>query len=155
MNTAMKEMVAALRQERYKLTPQRRAVLKVIVLSKSHLTPRAIYNRACQEHPNIGLVTVYRTMNILHKLGFICEVRGEGNHQAYLFRRIPHHHHHLVCVDCGAVIDFTDCGLDNLEHRLSRETGFLIQEHILEFHGLCPKCRGRVKSQTSSKGDRG
>lgn len=141
MSTTMEEMAAALKQEGYKLTPQRRAVLKVIALSRSHLSPAIIHERAHRARPGIGLVTTYRTLNILRGLGFICEVRGKGNRSSYLFRRILQHHHHLVCSDCGVVVDFTDCNLDSLEHRLSEETGFLIQEHLLEFHGLCPKCR--------------
>jgi Fur family ferric uptake transcriptional regulator len=151
METTMKEMVAALKQKGHKLTPQRRAVLRVIALSQSHLTPAIIHERACQTHPGIGLVTIYRTLNMLHELGFICEVHGEGSRPSYLFRRIHQHHHHLVCSDCGAVVNFTDCDLDSLERRLSEKTGFLIQEHLLEFHGLCPKCR---KQNLFSRGER-
>ncbi len=155
METTLEEMVAALKREGYKLTPQRRAVLRVIALSQSHLTPAIIYQRAHRTHPGIGLVTIYRTLNMLHELGFICEVCGEGHRPSYLFRRIPQHHHHLVCSDCGTVVNFTHCNLDSLERRLSEETGFLIQEHLLEFHGLCPKCRKQMPEQNFFLGGKG
>lgn len=56
-------------------------------------------------------------------------------------RRPEGHHHHLICSECGAVVDFADCELDWLEKRLSEKTGFEIRSHLLEFLGRCRKCR--------------
>ena len=132
---------AILRQSGYKITRQRRAVLNVIATSRDHLTPAAIYEKVCREHPGIGLVTVYRTLAILAELGLICEVHVGGNCRSYLMRRPSEHHHHLICSDCGAVVDFTDCDLGGMEKRLSRETGFEIEGHLLEFLGHCQGCQ--------------
>ncbi len=137
----MKEIITKLRQRGYKLTPQRRAVLNVINTSQRRLTPAAIYERVQQEHPGIGLVTIYRTLEILAELGVICEVNTEGSSRSYLIRRVPEHHHHLVCSACGTVVDFTTCDIKELEQRLSQETGFKIDDHILEFTGHCQKCQ--------------
>jgi Fur family ferric uptake transcriptional regulator len=60
-------------------------------------------------------------------------------------RRPSEHHHHLICSDCGAVEDFTDCDLSKLEQRLSRETSFDIEGHLLEFTGRCRDCRKRIR----------
>ncbi len=139
-----KKVASILRQHGYKLTPQRRTVLSVIVLSREHLTPAAIYERVCREHPDVGLVTVYRTLEILTKLGLLCEVHVGGNCRSYLMKHPSGHHHHLVCADCRAVIDFTDCALNELEQRLCQETGFKIESHLLEFMGQCRDCRERV-----------
>ena len=136
-----RKIVSILRQRGYKLTPQRRAVLNVIALTREHLTPAAIYERVHQEHPGIGLVTIYRTLEILAELGLICEVHIGGNCRSYLMRRPLEHHHHLICSDCGAVVDFADCDLGELEQRLSQETGFKIEDHLLEFLGRCQNCR--------------
>ena len=129
-----------LRQFGFKITPQRRTILSIITLSHEHLTPAAIYNRVYQEHPGIGLVTIYRTLEILARLGLICEVHAGGNCRSYLARRPAEHHHHLICSECGTVIDFTDCDLSELEQRLSQKTGFEIESHLLEFLGRCPVC---------------
>ena len=91
-------------------------------------------------HPSIGLVTIYRTLEILTKLGLICEVHAGGNCRSYLMRRPSEHHHHLICSNCGTVIDFTDCDLGELEQRLTEETGFKINGHLLEFLGQCENC---------------
>ena len=141
MRLTEKQIVSALRQEGYRLTPQRRAVLNVIAGSHDHLTPAEVFERVRQEHHGIGLVTVYRTLDILAELGFICEVHAGGNCRSYLLRGPLEHHHNLICSDCGAVIDFADCDLDKLEQRLSQETGFEIDSHLLEFLGRCQNCQ--------------
>ena len=106
--SSIEKMTSALKQRGYKLTPQRCAVLGVIALSREHLTPAAIYEKVHQEYPGIGLVTIYRTLEILTELGFVCEVHAGGNCRSYLVRRPAEHHHHLICSDCGAVVDFID-----------------------------------------------
>ena len=141
MESVMKEITAKLRQRGYKLTPQRRTMLKLITTSQKHLTPAAIYERLQQEHPGIGLVTIYRTLGILAELGVICEINTESSSRSYLIRRVPEHHHHLICSACGAVTDFTTCDLKRLEQRLSRKTGFKIDDHFLKFTGRCQKCQ--------------
>ncbi len=130
-----------LKQRGYKLTPQRRAVLNVITHSHEHLTPAAIYERVYQEYPGIGLVTIYRTLDILTALGLICEVHSGGNCRSYLMRRPEEHHHHLICSDCGSVVDFGNCDFGELEQKLSKETGFEIESHLLEFLGKCRNCQ--------------
>ena len=141
MRLTEKKMTSILRQRGYRLTPQRRTVLNIIALSHDHLTPVAIYERARREHPGIGLVTIYRTLEVLAELGLICEVHVGGSCRSYLMRRPAEHHHHLICSECGAVVDFTDCDLTKLEEKLSQETGFEIDSHLLEFLGRCQKCQ--------------
>lgn len=136
-----KKIESALRKSGYKITPQRRAIIKSVIKRREHLTPSAIHERVCLEYPGIGLVTVYRTLGILTELGLICEMHAGGNCRSYLVRRPSEHHHHLICSDCGRVIDFTDCDLGELECRLSRETSFKISGHLLEFLGQCRNCR--------------
>jgi Fur family ferric uptake transcriptional regulator len=136
-----KKLSTILRQRGYKLTPQRRAVIAAIAQSRDHLTPAEIHDRVRQEHPGIGLVTIYRTLDILAALGLICEVHSGGNCRSYLMRRPREHHHHLICSDCGTVADFTGCDLSELQYRLSARTGFQIEGHLLEFSGLCRSCQ--------------
>ena len=144
MRLTEREVISALRNHGYKLTLQRSAVIRAITSSQDHLTPSDIYTKACQENPNIGLVTVYRTLEILDKLGLICEVHAGGSCRSYLVRRPIEHHHHLICSGCGKAVDFTDCDLSELEKKLSQETGFEIDSHLLEFHGRCHDCRETV-----------
>lgn len=140
MRLTERKVVATLRQHGYKLTPQRRVVIRTIASSQDHLTPTAIYKEVHQKQPNIGLVTIYRTLEILARLGLICELHAGGSCRSYAISA-PGHHHHLICSNCGTVIDFADYDLGRLEHRLSLETGFKVADHLLEFIGLCQVCQ--------------
>ena len=141
-----KRIEHALRQNGYKITPQRRTIINVVVSSQEHLTPAAIYMKVSRENPEIGLVTIYRTLEILAGLGLICEMHIGGNCRSYLMRRPSEHHHHLICSDCGTVIDFTECDLGGLERQLSKDTRFRIDGHLLEFMGQCYKCRKKMET---------
>ena len=140
MRTTEKRIASALSQNGYKLTPQRRWVLKVIAGSQEHLTPTAVYEKVRQEHPSIGQVTVYRTLEILAALGLICRVHAGGRSSSYKVAP-SEHHHHLICSDCGTVVDFSGCDLDELEKKLAQQTGFNIESHLLEFLGRCQNCQ--------------
>ena len=141
-----KKIENLLRQRGYKITSQRRVILNAIIGVSEHMTPAEIHQRVCRDDPGIGLVTVYRTLEMLAGLGLICEMHVGGNCRSYLMRMPNGHHHHLVCSDCGTVINFVDCDLGRLENQLSEDNHFKIDGHILEFIGRCWECRSRVKS---------
>jgi Fur family ferric uptake transcriptional regulator len=140
MRLSQRKIASALREHGYKLTPQRRAVVRAIVTSQDHLTPAALYQKVRQDHPAIGLATVYRTLGILARLELICELHAGGSCRSYT-TGAPEHHHHLICSNCGEVIDFSGYSLTELEQRLARETGFEIEGRLLEFIGLCQNCQ--------------
>ena len=135
-----REIAATLKRRGYKLTYQRRAIIDVLSASGKHLTSADIYARLKDEHPGIGLVTVYRTLELLQESGLLCEVHIGDSCRSYLNKKVDVHHHHLICSGCGKVVDFTGCELDKLQERLAAETGFKIDNHLLQFMGRCSKC---------------
>ncbi len=140
-----KDITVELKKRGFKLTPQRRAIIGMLGGCQEHLTPADIHTRLHRKYPNIGLVTVYRTLDLLQQSGLLCEVHIGDSCRSYLKRLRPgEHHHHLVCHDCGRVVDFSDCELEKLEERLARETGFVINRHLLEFMGRCLKCQEKI-----------
>ena len=141
MRLTASRIAGILRGHGYKLTPQRCAVLKALASSNDHLTPEALYEKARLENHKIGRVTIYRTLDILSQLNLVCQVYASGGCRSYMMRRPTEHHHHLVCSGCGRVVDFSGCGLAELEKRLARENKFDIEGHLLEFYGLCFDCR--------------
>jgi Fur family transcriptional regulator, ferric uptake regulator len=143
MNLSRKTIESSLRHHGYKLTPQRRIVIDEIIATHEHQTPAAIYERIKQDHTGIGLVTIYRTLEILEELGLICETHAGHSCHSYLVRDSTEHHHHLICSGCGKVVDFEDCKLDELENRLTEKSGFKISSHLLEFLGQCRECAQR------------
>ncbi len=136
-----KRLTTFLRREGYKITPQRKAILKIVAEAHDHLTPAALYERVQKEQPNIGLVTIYRTIQILEEMGLICEMHTERTSRSYLLKRASEHHHHIICSSCGAVADVTKCQLESIQQQLAKETGFEIEGHLLEFFGYCRHCQ--------------
>ena len=107
------------------------------------MTTAELHAAAAAERSDVGLVTVYRTLHLLSELGLLCQLSPESRQPTYLLRRPEAHHHHLVCSGCGHVVDFTSGDVERLEARLTRETGYAIEGHVLEFTGRCPECRSR------------
>lgn len=152
MRLTKNQVVTSLRQHGYKLTWQRRVLIQTIVSTQDHLTPIDIYEKVHKDYPNIGLVTIYRTIEILARLKLICELHAGGSCHSYTIGA-PGHHHHLICSNCGRVIDFTGCDLEEMQQSLSKETGFKIDGHLLEFIGLCQTCqKGTITKQAIASG---
>ena len=140
MKLTARKVLAALRHRGYKITPQRRAVIEMITSSRDSLTPAVIHHKLHKTHPEIGLVTIYRTLEILSGLDLVCELHAGGKCRSYT-TGTAQHHHHLICSSCGTVVDFAGHHLENLERSLSRESGFRIDGHLLEFTGICRDCQ--------------
>jgi len=135
-----KGLVSVLRRHGYRLTPQRRQVIRAIAASHDHFTPAAIHEKASRGSAGIGLVTVYRTLEVLAELELICRLHAGGNCPSYTIGA-PRDHHHLICSGCSRVVDFTAGELAGLETKLARESGFRIDGCLLEFTGLCQACQ--------------
>ncbi len=142
MKLTANKIAGILRENGYKLTPQRHALLKVIASHHDHLSPDALYEITRQQYPGIGRVTIYRTLELLSKLNLVCRVHAPDGCRNYMMRRPTGHHHHLVCSECGKAVDFTGCDLSSLEKTLAEQTGFVIEGHLLEMYGRCQECRG-------------
>jgi len=136
----------ALRQRHYKLTRQRLSIINELMSSRDFMTPADLYNKLHTDHPDIGMVTVYRTLDMLDKLGLTCKVHAGGDCHSYKINTVERHHH-LLCSGCGAVINFScyEKELAGLEDKIAAETGFDIKGHMLEFTGYCRKCKGGKK----------
>lgn len=136
---SLEDIIDKLRKSGYKVTPQRIAIIKLVLESRELLSPSALYEKVRQVDPEVGEVTVYRTLNILSELGLVCIVHTGENTHSYISRPAEHHDH-LICSDCGKVVNFTECNLSDLEKRLKSETGFSIQNHRLDLYGTCREC---------------
>jgi Fur family transcriptional regulator, ferric uptake regulator len=130
----------ALADRGYKLTRPRKAVLRVVAESGSSLTPAEIHERARNHYPQVSLVTVYRTLDVLVECGAIRRIHQSDGCHAYA-RASEGHAHHVICESCHSVVEFDGCDLSDLLAAVQRRTGFRIEGHWLELFGACPKCR--------------
>ncbi len=134
------EINRALYARGYKLTAPRRAVVEVVTGMHELLSPAEIYERARRRYPHLGLVTVYRTLDILAELGVVRRVHLDDGCHGYACVKAAHAHH-LICSGCNQVIEFDECGLDDLMIKIERQTGFRVEGHWLEVFGRCPRCQ--------------
>jgi Fur family ferric uptake transcriptional regulator len=128
----------------YKLTPQRRAVLDVIIDNEGkHLSTEEVYDIVKKDCPEIGLATVYRTLQLLEKMGVVCKMNFDDGCNRYELVRNDedHHHHHLVCVNCGSVEEVQDDLLEDLENKIENKYRFKITNHSVKFFGYCKNCK--------------
>ena len=124
----------------YKLTQPRRAVLRVLAQSHASLNPAEIHVRAQKVYRKTGLVTVYRTLEVLTECGAVRKVHQSDGCHSYA-PASEGHAHHVVCERCHTVAEFDTCDLDDLLTVVQKRTGFKVQNHWLELSGLCPNCR--------------
>ncbi|MHB1651252.1 MAG: Fur family transcriptional regulator [Desulfitobacteriaceae bacterium] len=132
-----------LRNHAYKLTPQRQTILKIFLENADqHLSAEDIYNLVKPLYPDIGLATVYRTLDILAELGILQKNDFGDKRSRYEFsRRDEHHHHHLICLHCGSVSEFDDDLLESLEVMIGKRNKFKVTDHVLKFYGYCTECQ--------------
>lgn len=142
MELDLNALNAQLSQQGYKLTRQRRAVVEVVTRAHTRLSAAEVLAKAQRVCPDLGLTTVYRTLEILEELGAIRRVHLDDGCEGFA-PAAAEHGHHLICSHCQETIEFEDCNLSTLLRRVADQTGFTIQQHWLELVGLCPKCQSK------------
>ena len=127
----------------------RDAVVDIFLKTKDHIDLQSLFERARRSHPGVGFATVYRTMKLLEEAG-IAHTRRFGNAKETLYEVAAgrSHHDHLICEQCGRIIEFLDPEVERLQDRIASKHGFTLSRHRHELYGVCPDCRHRGKGAT-------
>ena len=134
-----RNIAGELTKQGYRLTPQRLMILSAIEESDSHISAEEIHARIVARYPNVNVSTVYRTLELLKRLGLVTETDlGEGRVKYHPAEK--GHHHHLVCQECGAIIDLDESLLTPLKSALLREYQFSAELKHLAILGRCLNC---------------
>jgi len=134
------DMVSKLSEQGYRLTPQRMMILAAIENSNDHISAEEIYTQVAAKYPHVNISTVYRTMELLKELDLVTETNfGEGRVRYHPADK--GHHHHLVCQECGAIIDLDESVLSSLKSVLLQEYKFSADLRHLAIFGRCVNCR--------------
>lgn len=146
MPANMHDLQQKLREKGYKITPQRKIVLQAFLDHQDrHLSAEDVYQLVKPLSHDIGIATVYRTLEVLSELGVLQKIDfgdGRGRYELNDANEI-HHHHHLICVSCGKVKEFDDDLLETLEGIIARKSNFQIIDHQVKFYGYCSECQGK------------
>ena len=143
MKYSLETICQKLQEKDYKLTPQRKTILKVLLDNKEeHLSAEDIYQIVKPHYPEIGLATIYRTLELLADIDILQKMNFDDGKARYEFsNHDEHHHHHLICLKCSKVIEFNDDLLDVLEKTISEKKNFEVIDHKLKFYGYCSGCK--------------
>lgn len=135
-----------LHEANYKLTPQRESTVLVLLENeKDHLSAEEIYMLVKLKTPEIGLATVYRTLEMLTDLKILDKVSFNDGLVRYDMRKegAKHFHHHLLCLECGSIEEIEDDLLGDVEVIVEHDFHFKVKDHRLTFHGVCQKCQNK------------
>ncbi len=131
----------------YRMTAARETIIKVLQETKEHLSADEIFIKARKLNPYIGLTTVYRTLERLTSMGEVYVLDSMDNRSRFeLANSEKGHHHHLVCLKCNKIIDYNDFIedevklLDIIKEKLEKKYDFKINNHLIQFYGICKEC---------------
>ena len=138
----LETMVQKLKEQGYRITPQRWVVLKILAASQGHPSVEKIYDRVRVDFPTTSLATVYKTVSLIKSIGEVLELGFSDGSNRYDGNK-PYPHPHVICISCKKIIDPDLLGLKDMTRELVRETGFQIIHHRLDFFGVCPDCQDK------------
>ncbi len=122
-----------------RVTAPRKAIVQTFARLRRYVTPKELHERLHAAKSDVGLATVYRTLEVLQRIGAASAAPQPHGETAYLFCAVAHHHH-AVCVRCGRVDDVPCRSVTSFARSLAVDLRFRLTQHRLEFFGLCARC---------------
>ena len=139
------ELDRYLAKRQLKQTRQRKVIVEQFLKMDSHLDAEELHRLINREGHQIGLATIYRTLNLLTEAGLVEQKSFQDGRSVYEVQQPDGHHDHLICADCGTVFEFENSEIERLQERVAAEHGFRLKSHRLDLIGSCirPQCPRR------------
>jgi Fur family ferric uptake transcriptional regulator len=134
-----------LRKAGLKVTLPRMKILEILETSETrHMSAEDVYKVLLEGNEEIGLATVYRVLTQFEAAGLVSRHHFEGGHSVFEMNE-GHHHDHIVCNQCGKVVEFFDETIERCQEKVAKKSGFSIRDHSLIIYGDCTRenCPGR------------
>jgi Fur family transcriptional regulator, peroxide stress response regulator len=152
LKTMMAKFESAIRGAGIKMTPQRLEIFRQTAATTTHPDIETIHREVRKTMPGVSLDTVYRALALFAELGLVSTVQPQGHHIRFDANISPHHH--FVCSNCGAALDFEDRDFDNLRIPKSASAlGRVVSRHV-ELRGLCAPCAAGAAGARHSRSPR-
>jgi len=142
-------LAAYLERHGLKQTRQREAILGSFLEAGGHITSDELYQQIRRAHPRIGYTTVYRTLKLLVDAGLAQERHFDDGAARYEIEQ--EHHDHLVCTECGKIVEFESRMIEEEQSRIAEHYDFRVHRHRHELYGHCGECRSARKSQEDAR----
>lgn len=135
------ELKKIVKQKGLKYTEQREIVLKILLHAKDHLSAEEVYNEIKKEYSdsNIGIATVYRALGFLEEVDLIASITFGTDGKKYESNS-KSHHDHLICTNCGKIVEFIDDEIEKRQDRIAKKNKFKITSHSMQLYGICEDC---------------
>lgn len=130
-----------LRSEGLRLTAEREVILKQVTNTDAHFDAEDLLVSLRQQDLNVSRATVYRTLPLMVKGGFLREVRAMDRNLRYEHINFDQHHDHMICLSCGRIVEFNDPIVERLQNHMCQQQKFTPRTHRLEIIGRCKECR--------------
>jgi Fur family peroxide stress response transcriptional regulator len=134
------QMLTKLREQKFRITPQRLAILKILAVSDGHPSVEQIFKQVKADFPTTSLATLYKTVTLLKQLNEVLELGFSDCGNRYDGNR-PYPHPHVVCTVCGNIVDPKPDAVQNISEVIAKQTGYFITNQRLDFFGICPECQ--------------
>ena len=140
--TLLEDFISLLKANKLKFTRQREMILKALFKNDGHYSPEDIHKMINKKNPDIkvGIATVYRTLSLLEEAGLADSISFGKDGKIYELG-LKKHHDHLICTDCGAIIEFVDDIIEEKQKEIARKHNFKMTGHTMKIVGLCEKCQ--------------
>jgi Fur family ferric uptake transcriptional regulator len=151
MTEEQEVLLKHIQQRGLKRTAQRDLILEVFLRTEEHLSSEDLYRLVQTEDPAIGHTTVYRTLKLLADAGLAREVRFGDGRTHYEHNYKHQHHDHMICAECGKIIEFYSAELEALQDQMAAKHKFEVTQHLLRIIGICADCRRAKKEQAKQE----
>ena len=125
-------------------TDQRRLIVDTFFRAPNHISIEELLAQVRETEPKVGYATVYRTLKLLTECGVAHERRFGDGLTRYELADDTGHHDHLICVECGDIVEFEEPRIEALQEEVASKYGFELKSHKHEMYGVCPKCQKKA-----------
>ena len=145
-NERFELIINTLKDNGYKITPQRLAIVKILARSEDHPSVEDIHDNLKKDFPTMSLATIYRNVLIMKSLGEVLELGFPDGRNRYDGLK-PDPHPHVICIKCKKIVDPDLESLDEMKKEVALETNFTILNHRLDFFGICSECMNKKEGK--------
>ena len=145
---ALNDLKSLLKDKGMKFTEQRAVILLILLDLDVHLSAEEVHEIVKKKYPqqNIGIATVYRTLNFLEEVELISSISFGKDGKKYECKKKDEHHDHLICTSCGKIVEFFDEEIENRQEIIAKKNGFDITSHNMQLYGICQDCKTKNKN---------
>ena len=128
-------------------TDQRRLIVETFFKSPNHVSIEELLAQVREQDPKVGYATVYRTLKLLTECGVAFERRFGDGLARYELADDEAHHDHLICIECGTIVEFEEPRVEALQEAVATQHGYELRSHKHELYGICGDCQRKAKKK--------